>query len=82
LIWRLGTTHSCSRYSVFLMGETWFRQREIVETATRECETRRTGETRLKKQKNVNAKTSTGEVTVSGKNVKFSARTAKATLAV
>jgi hypothetical protein len=36
----------------------------------------------LKKQKNVNAKTSTGEVTVSGKNVKFSARTAKATLAV
>lgn len=40
-----------SRYSVFLMGETWFRQREIVETATRECETRTTGETRLKKQK-------------------------------
>jgi hypothetical protein len=24
-----------SRYSVFLMGETWFRQREIAETATR-----------------------------------------------
>jgi hypothetical protein len=30
----------------------------------------------------VNAKTSTGEVTVSGKSVKFSTRTAKATLAV
>jgi hypothetical protein len=30
----------------------------------------------------VNAKANTGEVTVSAKNIKFSARTAKATLAV
>jgi hypothetical protein len=36
----------------------------------------------VEEAKNVNAKTSTGEVTVSGKGVKFSARTAKATLAV
>jgi hypothetical protein len=57
------------------MGETWFRQREIVETATREAMD-------VIQAKNVNAKTSTGEVTVSGKGVKFSARTAKATLAV
>jgi len=34
------------------------------------------------KQNKVNAKASTGEVTVSGKNIKFSARTAKASLAV
>ena len=35
-------------------------------------------ETQSKTQKTLNAKASTGEVTVSGKGVKFSARTVKA----
>ena len=32
------------------MGLPWFRQGEIIETATRECETRRIGVTWSKKQ--------------------------------
>ena len=40
------------------------------------------GDDRINQAKLVNAKASTGEVTVSGKGVKFSARTVKATLAV
>ena len=64
------------------MGVTRFRQREIAETATRECETRQDWGDPVEEAKLVNANANTSEVTVSGKGVKFSARTAKATLAV
>ena len=53
------------------MGLPWFRQGEIIETATQQAMT-------VNQANKVNVKTSTGEVTVSGKNVKFSARTVKA----
>ena len=58
-----------------MMGLKQFRQREIVQTATQQAMT-------VNQANNVNANANTREVTVSGKGVKFSARTAKATLAV
>ena len=59
----------------FFDGSDRFRHGEITKEATRQAMT-------VNQANLVNAKASTGEVTVSGKNVKFSARTAKASLAV
>ena len=56
-------------------GPDRFRHGEIAKKATRQAMT-------VNQAKLVNANANTGEVTVSGKGVKFSARTAKATLAV
>ena len=56
---------------IFMMGMTRFRHGELEETATQQAMT-------VNQANLVNAKASTGEVTVSGKGVKFSARTVKA----
>ena len=56
-------------------GPDRFRHGEIMKEATRQAMT-------VNQANLVNAKASTGEVTVSGKGVKFSARTAKASFAV
>ena len=55
---------------IFMMGMNQFRHGELEERAT--------GQAMILNQANlVNANANTGEVTVSGKSVKFSARTAK-----
>ena len=53
-----------------LVGVTWFRHGEIANKATREL-------TDVISIKTLNANASKGEVTVSGKNFKFSARSVK-----
>ena len=62
----------------FYDGPDRFRHGEIAKEATGECETPQDWDFLVEETKLVNAKASTGEVTVSGKNVKFSARTVKA----
>ena len=53
-----------------MMGMNQFRHGELEEKATQQAMT-------VNQANLVNAKANTGEVTVSGKNVKFSARTAQ-----
>ena len=64
-----------------MMGLPWFRQGEIIETATRECETRQDWGNPVEETKlvNANANTTSGVKVTVGKGFRFGKARATAT---